>query len=53
MFSAYFGEESPPLPVSECKIYSTVSLNDFHGCELFLSYAECPVNVEREDNMEL
>lgn len=46
LFCTYFSEKSPPLPVPESQINSAVPLNHFHGCQLLLFLAECPVNLE-------
>lgn len=38
----YLGEESPPLPVPELKISSTVPLDDLHCSQLLLSLGKSP-----------
>lgn len=47
----YLGEESPPLPVPELKISSTVPLDDLHCSQLLLSLGKSPAkqNLSKKD----
>lgn len=38
----HLGEESPPLPVLEFEVAGTVPLDDLHGAQLLLAFAESP-----------
>lgn len=38
----HFREESPPLPVAELEVGSTIPLDHLHGCQLLLPLGEGP-----------
>lgn len=41
------GEEPPPLPVLQFEVTGAVPLDDFHGAQLLLTFAESPENTQR------